>query len=297
MELIRAMPPAAAAPPSRRVGKVQNSAGETIRPAAATHSAINATSGEDVRAETASARPAMPALRAPMAREFPRASHQGGTMVTATRALIHGKDVTNPTFNPTGTPGTTRNYNVVLSVLDALGGYADTSASPTAVTATVPDVLVPVATIPYFERFEGAVGPNLTGARGFNGWQVRPIAGAARVRTADPRTLTAWGQEVGVSRGALRVWCAAAGVSARASLDFLRILRAVVLSPAEGWDLRSSLDVVDQRSFLNLLKRGGVREVCVERTPIVEEFLRIQRFLDAPQVLQAVTRRLNEGRG
>ena len=55
------MPPAAAAPPRSRVGKVQNRAGDTIRPAAATHSAISATSGDGVSAETASAMPAMPA--------------------------------------------------------------------------------------------------------------------------------------------------------------------------------------------------------------------------------------------
>ena len=57
MELISAMPPAAAAPPSRPVGQVQNSAGDTISPAAATHKAISATSGEGVSADTASATP------------------------------------------------------------------------------------------------------------------------------------------------------------------------------------------------------------------------------------------------
>src|SRR5262245_4510828 len=40
----------------------------------------------------------------------------------------------------------------------------------------------------------------------------------ATTSPADPKTLNAWGQRVGVSRGALRVWCRAANVSARSCL-------------------------------------------------------------------------------
>ena len=112
----------------------------------------------------------------------------------------------------------------------------------------------------------------------------------------DPRTLAAWGQQVGVSRGALRVWCKAAGVSARSSLDFLRVLRAVVLSGHQTWDLLSILDIVDQRSLLKLLERGGVPELCRKKPPTVSEFILRQHFLDNDQVLQAVTHRLHAGR-
>ena len=114
---------------------------------------------------------------------------------------------------------------------------------------------------------------------------------------SDPRTLTAWGQQVGVSRGALRVWCQAAGVSARSCLDFLRVLRAVVLSGTETWDLYSILDVVDQRSLLKLLDRGGVRELCRAKSPTVHEFVALQKFLKNQQVLQAVSRRLSADHG
>jgi len=113
---------------------------------------------------------------------------------------------------------------------------------------------------------------------------------------SDPRTLTIWGQQVGASRGALRVWCKAAGVSARSCLDFLRVLRAVIHSRHQPWDLLRLLDVVDQRSLLKLLDRGGVRELCREAPPTVDDFLLRQRFLDNQQVLQAVTRRLEAGR-
>ena len=61
---------------------------------------INATSGEGVRADAASATPAMPAVRAPIPRALPRASHQGGITVTATSAQIQGRELTKPTFNP-----------------------------------------------------------------------------------------------------------------------------------------------------------------------------------------------------
>ena len=109
---------------------------------------------------------------------------------------------------------------------------------------------------------------------------------------SDPRTLTAWGQQAGASRGALRVWCKSAGVSARSCLDFLRVLRAVILSSHQPWDLLSLLDVVDQRSLLKLLDRGGVRELCREAPPTVDDYLLRQRFLDNQQILQAVARRL-----
>jgi hypothetical protein len=114
---------------------------------------------------------------------------------------------------------------------------------------------------------------------------------------SDPRTLAAWGQQVGVSRGALRVWCKAAGVSARSCLDFLRLLRAVVLADTQAWDLLSILDVVDQRSLLKLLDRGGVCELCREKPPTVGEFLIIQHFLEDRRVLQARTHRLHADRG
>jgi hypothetical protein len=112
---------------------------------------------------------------------------------------------------------------------------------------------------------------------------------------SDPRTLTAWGQTAGVSRGALRVWCAAARVPARSCLDFVRVLRAVILSRNDTWDLFSTLDVVDRRSLMRLLDRGGIKElVRAEQAPTVSAFMAVQRFLDNPHLLDAVSRRLAE---
>jgi hypothetical protein len=110
----------------------------------------------------------------------------------------------------------------------------------------------------------------------------------------DPRTLTAWGQYIGVSRGALRVWCRAAGVSARSCLDFVRLLRAVLRSTDGTWDLFNTLDVVDPRSLNRLLERGGVRALAHCRTPpTVDAFLTAQHFLISPPILQAIARHLS----
>src|SRR5579863_6362988 len=90
MELTSPMPPAAAAPRNRLVGSVQNRAGDTIRPAAATQSAISATSGEGAIADTARPAPDIASARAPMPRALRRRSHQGGMMVVANSAQAQG---------------------------------------------------------------------------------------------------------------------------------------------------------------------------------------------------------------
>ena len=110
---------------------------------------------------------------------------------------------------------------------------------------------------------------------------------------ADPRTLSAWGQQVGASRGTLRVWCRAAHTPARACLDFLRLLRAVQLSQNQVWDLFSLLDVIDERSVSRLLNRGAVRHFLAHTSaPSIDEFLAMQRFIERADVLDAVAKRL-----
>jgi hypothetical protein len=110
---------------------------------------------------------------------------------------------------------------------------------------------------------------------------------------ADPRTLSAWGQQVGASRGTLRVWCRAAHTPARACLDFLRLLRAVQLSQNQVWDLFSLLDVIDERSVSRLLDRGAVRHFLAHTSaPSIDEFLAMQRFIERTDVLDAVAKRL-----
>jgi len=118
------------------------------------------------------------------------------------------------------------------------------------------------------------------------------IISATRAPT-DPRTLSAWGQQVGVARGTLRVWCRAAHTPARACLDFLRVLRAVQLSQKQVWDLFSLLDVIDERSIGRLMDRGAVRHYLGHTSaPSVDEFLAVQRFIERTDVRQAIAKRL-----
>ncbi len=122
------------------------------------------------------------------------------------------------------------------------------------------------------------------------------LAGAIILAThapADPRTLSAWGQQIGVSRGTLRVWCRATHTQARACLDFLRVLRAVQLSKDHAWDLFSLLNVIDERSMGRLLARGRLREF-LQRTdpPSVDEFITAQHFVESADLVRAVLKRL-----
>lgn len=123
------------------------------------------------------------------------------------------------------------------------------------------------------------------------------LAGAIVLATrspADPRTLSAWGQQIGVSRGTLRVWCRAAHTQARACLDFLRLLRAVYVSQGHTWDLFSLLNVVDERSVGRLLDRGRLRELSQRaRPPSVDEFMAAQHFIHNADVVAAVSKRLS----
>jgi len=116
---------------------------------------------------------------------------------------------------------------------------------------------------------------------------------AAVACPTDPRTLAEWSGHVGVSRGAVRAWCAAAHVQARACLDFVRVLRAVYLSDGQAWDLHGFLNVVDARSLSRLLARGALTD-CLRRphAPSVEEFLTTQRFVTKRAILRAVSARL-----
>ena len=125
------------------------------------------------------------------------------------------------------------------------------------------------------------------------------VAQAIVLATSSPtdlRTLNAWGQHVGVSRGALRVWCKAANASARGCLDFLRVLRAVVVSQKQPWDLLSVLDVVDQRTLTQLLDRGSVRQLCRRGRPSVHVFLAHQRYIRDERLVQAVARHMTNAR-
>lgn len=99
---------------------------------------------------------------------------------------------------------------------------------------------------------------------------------AATDATADPRTLEMWAHCAGVSVGALRTWCRAAQTSARASLYFTRMLRALVHSPNGEWDPFDVLDIVDDRTLQAFLLRCGFAD---RSQPTLVSFFARQRLV------------------
>jgi len=93
----------------------------------------------------------------------------------------------------------------------------------------------------------------------------------------DPRTLNEWGRIVAVSTGGLRNWCYTAGLSARRSLLFARLLRAVWIGVRCQRRPEDLLDIVDRRTVTKVLRLASGGK---ERLPeTVEEFLQCQQIL------------------
>jgi hypothetical protein len=99
----------------------------------------------------------------------------------------------------------------------------------------------------------------------------------------DVRTVQVWSRAAGVSRTQLTVGCRQAGLSAKASLDFARLLRAVLLGSTNHLPFTDFLDVGDPRTLDALLARVGARHLD-PRTP-VDRFLDQQRQLPAASPL------------
>src|SRR5262245_59500321 len=105
----------------------------------------------------------------------------------------------------------------------------------------------------------------------------------------DPRTVALWAQAIGVSEGTLRDRCRAARCSPKRSLDFARLLRAVVQSQQHGWDPFNLLDIVNERTMKNLMKRGGVADLLSPTAPLTPGgFLLKQHFVTNPTAIEAV---------
>jgi len=74
----------------------------------------------------------------------------------------------------------------------------------------------------------------------------------------DLRTVTQWARYVGLSSGALKSRCAAAGERPKHVLDLMRLLRAKHhLERNDTLTLLEVLDIVDRRTAARLLRRAG----------------------------------------
>lgn len=110
----------------------------------------------------------------------------------------------------------------------------------------------------------------------------------------DPRTLTEWGRAVGASCGALRNWCRTARISARRSLLFARMLRAVLLQTKSGLPAYELLNVVDRRTLDKIIAASGGSN---DRLPgSVTEFLQKQKIVVDPLAVREVIAVLDDAR-
>ena len=108
--------------------------------------------------------------------------------------------------------------------------------------------------------------------------------------TEDVPTLPKWARAAHSSVGALRAVCRAAHVSAKPSLDFARVLRAVLQGrPLTDWDPANLLDVKHERTLARLVREGGLREAARQRrAPDLAEYLVRQMFVTVAANLRAV---------
>jgi AraC-like DNA-binding protein len=74
----------------------------------------------------------------------------------------------------------------------------------------------------------------------------------------DLPTVAAWAREAGMCETQLRLRCRLAGITAKVSLDFVRVLRAALLRERRGGRLHDYLDVGDARTLRQLCARAGL---------------------------------------
>lgn len=83
------------------------------------------------------------------------------------------------------------------------------------------------------------------------------LVGLALSCPHDLTTVGAWAREAGICETQLRLRCRLAGVPAKVSLDFTRVLRAALYREACGGLLSDYLDVGDDRTMRHLFEKAG----------------------------------------
>lgn len=102
------------------------------------------------------------------------------------------------------------------------------------------------------------------------------LVGLALSCAYDLTTVGAWAREAGMCETQLRLRCRLAGVPAKVSLDFVRVLRAALWREARGGALKDYLDVGDDRTMRRLLARVGLGR---PENPTVLEYVGVQRVI------------------
>lgn len=103
----------------------------------------------------------------------------------------------------------------------------------------------------------------------------------------DPRTIIVWARITNTTPGILRVRCRAVGVRPKASLDFARLLRAIVRS--RGNAPQYALNVLHERTLRRMLAAGGIADPEGHNIT-VEGYLSRQRLVMSQHAVAAVRR-------
>jgi CheY-like chemotaxis protein len=112
---------------------------------------------------------------------------------------------------------------------------------------------------------------------------------------SDPRTIAEWAHWVAVSSGTLRNWCRTARISARRSLVFGRMLRAVMLCGKGRHRPENLLDIVDRRTLSGMLRFAGFNGES-DFPKRLDDFIERQTLVRDPETLLAIWRTLEERR-
>jgi hypothetical protein len=103
------------------------------------------------------------------------------------------------------------------------------------------------------------------------------MAAIARAPTDTP-TVDVWAALVRMSRSTLEHRCRVAGARPKDALALGRLLRATSVSDPGNWRPEDGLDVLDHRTLVDLLTRGGVVTHWHNRRPEVSELFANHAF-------------------
>jgi CheY-like chemotaxis protein len=95
----------------------------------------------------------------------------------------------------------------------------------------------------------------------------------------DPKTVSEWAADVGVSYSGLTASCRLVHVRLHYTRDLARILRVLVRNAGRTRSAELQLNVNDHRTLKTLLRRAGL-DSSADQTVSPAEFLRHQRFID-----------------
>ncbi len=148
----------------------------------------------------------------------------------------------------------------------------------------------PIAAEEFIRRIAVAVGQSVSDPGCREAYATRRWAQAtAKLASCprDPKTLAIWSATIYSSPGAIRNWCRTAGIPARRSLVFMRLLRAISLQ-RPGRQFGELLDVVDRRTLDRLFLAAGFGHPKGRMPASVEDFIDRQTLIANGDALREI---------